>query len=548
MSNSYIQNNFSGGMNLFDDSSKLKPEEYYLLINGRNRNNKIEPVKLPKLIQGFPSGNIQGIYTAAPYLIIFIGGKAYVKNYQTNSQPQKIQNFQMDANVQTLYMTLVPASYINFRKSLVSVNINGNSTVSGVNYTGIIGGSPRCAIVQDGINQPWIINSDGTARVTKNYTQWSLADSEYVPIGSLMLWSAGILYILAKDSNGLYTNILHSCTGRPLDFMVAVKPNGDKTDLSESLGGAQILAHRVSYDELTCMVNVSTAAEGGFYVGTINNSYYVKPNFNKLLFGEPTYDTIPLFPTGPLNNFSVLDVLGDTTFIDTEGIKSFNSVNQTQNESRLDPFSLKIDNLFGNLVQNITAAVGFDKYAIYAVRTIYGDGLMIYDTTRGSFSSLDIYPNVGQIKQFASFRFRNIRKLFFVTTDDQLFEAFAGDSYAGCKYTTREWSSESPSNEQVDGKARLVFNNIIGDGIVYLTSFADRFHKSPYSESVIANIIEGLPGGKVIPYGINSDNQTEVNVSFDDKVRGSKLSLMVEFDFQAELTQIELIPEMDENI
>lgn len=545
--NSNIQSSFSGGMNLFDESSKLKDDEYYLLINGRNRNNKIQAIKRPKLIQELPPGNIQGIYTASPYLIVFVNGKAYVKNYFTNTPFTPIANLLLDPGVDIIYLCLLPASTVNFLRTLKNENINGTSVDPGVNLTTIVNGSPRCALVQDGKNQPWIIFSDGTARVTQEYTQWSLDRPEYVPIGTLMLWHGVVLYLVAKDQNGLYTNIYRSVTGRPLDFMVNIKPDGDKPDLSESLGGAATVAHRVSYDEVTCLSNINSP-DGSFYVGTLNNSYYVKPSLDRLIFGEPTFSNIPLFPTGPLNNFSNVDVLGDTAFIDTEGIKSFNSVTQTQNESKLDPFSLRIDNLFQGIVQDVTCAISFDLYALFGVRTIYGDGIIVYDTTRKCFSSLDIYPLVGQVKQFASLKYRGIRKLFLLNVDDQLFEVYAGEDTLKYQFTTKEWAIDDPSNEQKPSMVRLVFNNIEEDGLVRLVTYADRFHKPAQTKNLITNLVPDLVGSKTVPYGSNINNRQLAQFSLDDKVYGSKISHLIEVNCISDLTYVETTPEVDENL
>ena len=75
------QANFSGGLNLRVSLIQLNDGEYARLFNGRTRNGGIEPITRLKQIKSIPAGKIQGIYAVDQILLIFIGGKAYWKNY-----------------------------------------------------------------------------------------------------------------------------------------------------------------------------------------------------------------------------------------------------------------------------------------------------------------------------------------------------------------------------------------------------------------------------------------------------------------------------------
>src|ERR1041384_973676 len=108
MSN-YIQNSFIGGLNQAVNSTRIKEDEFVVLINGRNRYDVIAPIKLPLLINdpAFPQGvdiNYQGVIAAGSFLVVFINGLAFFKNYNVPaSNFQQVPNFLMSRDASIIY-------------------------------------------------------------------------------------------------------------------------------------------------------------------------------------------------------------------------------------------------------------------------------------------------------------------------------------------------------------------------------------------------------------------------------------------------------------
>ena len=310
MSVEYNQASFVGGMNFGLDATKIAENEYYLLVNGRARRDVIETIKLPlRHIKGLPGGKFQGVYGYGSILLVFIAGKAYYRDFEDLGVDYftLIPSFSLSATVDILYAQALPASTVNFSRVLESDDRN-----SPVRLISTVGCSPQCILVQDGLNQPWVIFSNLTARVTQDYLAWTPDDThrEYVPIGKFMIYNSGKLYVAGFDATRRLTQIFHSVSGRPLDFMVNIDKDGNRGP-SEDLGGAASVSHRVEFNELTALANIELP-EGGFYASTLYNSWIVTPNFDKPLFGEPTFNNAFLFSTGALNPNAVVDIVGDT--------------------------------------------------------------------------------------------------------------------------------------------------------------------------------------------------------------------------------------------
>ena len=215
---------------------------------------------------------------------------------------------------------------------------------------------------------------------------------EYVPIGKQMAFHGGKLYVASADGTKLY----HSVTGRPLDFMVPLNNDGDKIHAAESIGGVEAVAYTISNDPITCLKSLNT---GELFVGAFNSSYAVKPDTVNTIFGEPTFTKKFLFSTGPVNQNSVIDLLGDTAFIDRHGIRSFNAVQQSETIARDDIFSRPISDIFKNVVQDGTfqCAVVHDGYALFHLLTNLPEQYLtvVYDMATKKFVSLDRQESSG---------------------------------------------------------------------------------------------------------------------------------------------------------
>lgn len=466
-------------MNMEFDPTRLDMEEYPLLVNGRVRNGVVEPIYAPdNITDQLPIGvtKIQGIYAAGIYILVFADGLAFYKNVELDAPFVQIADFAMSPDVERIYVALLPASTINFKRSA------GDSANAPITLTSTIGSSPQAVICQDGINQPFIITPDGNARVTQNYEQWAPDNREYVPIGTICVHSSGVLYIV-KDNL-----IYRSVTGRPLDFMVIVDGDGNKLP-TEAEGGAFQVSHSVGYNNITAMHKLPIN-DGSLLVTTLTSSHMVVPSFDITLFGEPTFSNVDLFATGSPNSFSFADILGDSAFIDLEGIKSFNAVLQSRFEGQNAPFSKRISKLFtvennDTIVQPPTVCAGeHDNYALFSVSTVYGNAVVVYDTIREVFVGIDIYDGVDMITQFAEIKLSNTRRLFFVTSANQIYEAFASDSLEQVQLFVGEWTSGTPMMEQQSVTLKLVLTDVFQAGTVSAQLFEDRVAGNTLNQSI----------------------------------------------------------------
>jgi len=528
----FIQQSFAAGLNQQVDATRLKPGEYPLLVNGRSRYDVIETVNLPVADPSVPTGNMQGVFSAGQYGIVFVDGKAYYKDYgNPNSIYTRIDPFQMSDTASQYWAALVPASTLNFQRSLGGAGQNYAN--SPVNLGQPVSASLQAMVVQDGLSQPWIIDSTAQARQTLRYEEWQIDDREYVPVMRQMMFSNGILYgIWAKDKS----TILRSVSGRPLDYMVNINALGDKPTPTERDGGAQTTAWSVGFGEVTCLSDMNSP-DGGFFVGLAGRSTKVVPDFSNPIFGEPQFDNTGLFPTGPLNQNCFTDVIGDSVFIDSVGIRSFNAVLQYRYEGKNSPFSAKVQRLFRKILQVQPCVGKFDNYALFAVKTVYGNGVLSYDEVGQTFSGLDIYPGVGPIKQFAEIKTANVRRLIFID-DKNLYEAYAGP-VAKLQFYAGEWCSQDPKVAQTATVVKIVLTDVVGSGNVRLTPIIDGRMENPVTEAVVGSgLIQPVP--QPVPFDSSDENVNMMTFNIGRVQSGWKVGLFIELDFQASISHISL--------
>lgn len=425
---------FTGGMVKNAPPFKLAEGQYNYLSNGRVRRGTVVPIKSPvQLTNGLPEGNFQGFYTADSKVVAFVDGEAYYKDFAiAGSSFVQIPDFSMSPTADRLYAVLVPASTINFLR--VST---GDKASDPVNFTVAQNASPRCLIVQDGSNQPWLIFPDGTAREAFTYESWTQDFREYVPVGLDMLWDGVTLYIVSPDRKRLYRSV----SGRPVDFMIAIDNTGNKL-ADVSAGDADALSHAVGYADITAIQLLNTQ-DRSIFVATQQVSYSVIPDYTDTLFNEPTYRNQQLFSTGALNSRSYIELLGDTHFIDQTGIRSFNAVRQANDVIRNEPFSDLVNDLFededNTIIQSDTScAVRYNGYGMYSLDTIYGAAVLIYDEQRRSFVGLDRYSGLAKINQFGVIEIQGVRELLFSTTEGKLYQANVSTAQEEVSFYPRE--------------------------------------------------------------------------------------------------------------
>jgi len=367
---------------------------------------------------------------------------------------------------------------ITYDTSLTLVNNNTAGALSNVGYrilntqidarsnahqlsilSGAAGGNLPGLLVQDNINQPQFIYLDNrgypVVRVTQTYSQWNVVyniatgamttDSrEYVPVGNTMSFVDGILYIASQDGSTIYRSV----SGRPLDFVINVQINGSKG------GDATTTSYSVGSGNISCLRGM---ADGSLFVASGNSNFSVSKNYGNncpLMFGEFLFIRKFLFEATCLNDRCIIDSLGDTRFIDLTGVRSFNSINQLMNEGRNSQFTASVQLAFKGVVQDTAAAIYYDNYEYYAVNTIFGPAILVYDTISQCWSSFDTTQTNGKkIKQFAKIEL-GVQRLFAITEDNQLYTL-----YAGSTYTTAILLTGSVNASVVQGEQNVRLNN-----------------------------------------------------------------------------------------
>lgn len=424
---SYYQEAFNGGMNLLEDDTRLKANEYRLGLNLRNRFGKLLPVPNGVKDTAAPVGIKQDIRTFGNYIILFVAGYAYYRRYDATGWT-KISGFQMSKISSRFWTEVVPVTTMKYLRKLVTA-LKVESGVTWDPTVGALAGNISGLVVQDNINQPQFIYLDPNTsapvcKVLNNYDQWDSTtdDREYVPIGNVMAWVDGILYIASPDHETIYRSV----SGRPLDFVVNIKSDGTAG------GDAATTAYSVGVGGITCLRAMSSNA---LFVAASNANFAVSKNMTpgaSTEFGEYTFIRTFLFNATCLSDRCIIDSLGDTRFIDLTGLRSFNAVQQLQNEGRNSPFSMLIQSVFDGITQqpNEAAAILYDNYEFYAVNTILGPVIGVFDTINQCWAAFDNNQTDGlNIKMFAKIEL-SIQRLYAITTNDELYMLYSGTEYA----------------------------------------------------------------------------------------------------------------------
>lgn len=461
----YNQTSFIGGMNLLLNDSHLAPNQYRVAFNLRNRYDRLDLIPSSVLDTSAPKGIKQEFITFGNYLILFVAGKAYYKLY-TDKNWTQILGFSMDPKAPRYWTVPIPISETNYLRIATTNTItNGTSTgkyasqngpVQTNTIAGAAAGNLPGLLVQDNINQPQFIflqNLIPTARTTQTFAQWMIGFTdatntlvgpsgggsdftydvrEYVPIGNVMAFVDGILYIASQDGNSIYRSV----SGRPLDFVVnvtnllinAATTVGGRTAFWMTGGGdATTTAYTVGVGGITALRGM---ADKSLFVAASNANFSVAKNTTPnapTIFGEYTFIRTFLFNANCLSDRAIFDSIGDTRFIDLTGVRSFNSIEQTQNEGRNTPFTATISSAFRGLIQDpeFASAILFNDYELYSVTTIFGPAIAVYDTINQDWVAFDINQTNGKRIKILSKIELAVQALFAVTEDDQIYYLYA---------------------------------------------------------------------------------------------------------------------------
>lgn len=548
----FVQTSFKGGMNLLLDDTRLDPTQYRVAFNVRNRYDVLDGVLAGKRDVALSAGIKQELITFGEYIVVFVAGFAYYRRY-TSTGWTLIENFKMSSTAPRYWTATVPLAATNYGRQATDTNDSLKGVASRNSVAGAFAGNVPGLLVQDNISQPQFIyldeNSLVKCRTMQSYAEWSatyVADEltvdkrEYVPIGNAMAWCDGILYVASQDRNAIYRSV----SGRPLDFVVNVKADGsaggDATTTSYTVGVGGISALRAMQD-------------GSLFVAASNANFLVSKNTTPnapTMWGEYTFIRRYLFEATCLSDRVIIDSLGDTRFIDLTGVRSFNAIQQLQNEGRNSPFTATIASAFKGIIQSVAAAILYDNYEFYSVTTTYGDVIAVYDTLLGCWTAFDDAQVGGaKIKAFAKIEL-GVMRLYAITDDDQLYTLFESDQYAPATVVTQSvTTTQLYNNENVKlanskseiklNEFRCILNHIVQDSAMTLT-FVTNNRMSP-AVPTMDKLIRYVPpkvyynGSLQIPY-INSQ-LTNIFFSMPNMEQGWKTYVIMTWSGSASIVQ-----------
>jgi len=542
--NKFSIESFAGGLRRNVDPTKLTEDQYPLLVNARSRYGTLKPIKLPLKIDEFPTGLMQGCYAQDNLVIVFCMGEAYLKDFKVGTSSfKRLKDFSLSSTSDYIFAEAVPSSFFNFDRWAVE-DTTGLRTI-----TTFSSPSPACIVCQDGIHIPQLLFSSGGIRNARKFQDWNTPDDrEYVPVMRNMLYHDGILYGVSPDKK----RIFRSVSGRALDFVIAVNDKGEKLTDNLFTEEADRMAIHVNNAEITCLSKLNLAPShpdfgSPFLVGTTQGTYKIEPNIAQLQFGEPTFRIIPSFPTAPLNQWSLSFARGDLHFIDETGLRSQSFLESSGVVSKDDALSASIYTLFENVKQVATADTFFDNYSFFAVTTIYGYGIVLYDNLRQCFEAIDIFPELtSPIKMFCQTNIDGIKTLYFCTSDG-FYQYFGSATTATWQYYTKEFTAEDPLTEMKIIRFRVVLQDILEDGILSANAICDRKKEASLSVTLSKNLDAPIYPIE-IPFG-QSDNDTTVNHSFvpQSSKQSDKIGYLVSGNFMCEITSFHLHTENKES-
>lgn len=456
----FTRASFIGGINATYERTKTEQTAYPVGFNCRVRKNVVQGAFKPVRIQT-PSGLQQAIFSLDDVLLAVIAGAVYKIDPDTgNSSALSSQLLSPTAPI--VYHQNVPAP-----TSYFMLDANGNLT-----YNSKVSTQPECVVLQDGTNQPPIVTPDLGVRLTKTYDEWSFQQPEYVPIGRQMCHNGNVLYIASADGRTIYRSV----SGRPLDFVLAID---DATGAKQ--GDATSTSTAVATSKLTALIPAQT---GGFLAFTYSGAYGVSLDPNNLDdFGEPALLPSQLFPVGAVGQYGFASANGQTLFVTSSGIVSFNQVAQALKESNNSSLGAPITDYIIRPIEDVACATA-DDYVFFAVSTIFGDGILVYDTQINTFVSIDL---VGKIKEFAVLRGSGVDRLFYITSSDELYEMPLYEGERSTYSILMCYAAQDPQKRIRPDFARMSFVNVKTSGTVTLSVYVDNVFVSSQSLSLEAD-------------------------------------------------------------
>lgn len=509
----YSQADFSGGLLTQFDATKTPRNSYPLALDVQMRRNVVKP-RNRHALQTTPTGEFQGLYAVGSKLYLFADGRAYVRDVAGDIYFQEITGWtQIDPSIR-VYAERLPITFNLFNRRATSVE------VTTLYFNASLAAYPECLWVGNGRDNEQVIYPDGTAELVGDFDAWTQTDPSYVPIGTVRCFTADKGFVMSPDGLKLYSSV----TGRPTDYVIQIDNAGNKVADANSFYAA------VSAEAVTAL---KPADNGTVIATTAFGTFTVTPDYNTTFFGEPFLRVRPLFPVGAVNDKSFVNLNGDVAFISFTGIHTFNQTKQDRIESSNEPLGRKIFGLLDN-PQTDTCAVDFDDNALFAVNTIYGRGVMVYDNSLEQFTSLDL--SFGHVTQFAVVTDPvSGPRLFFINAANELYEAYASDTrLTGRIYLGDFTSNNSGIDSRIDTVV-LTFTNIRAGGQVRCTLWMDGEKRGEQVQSITA---DALPAGDDSIPRFNVVNTKQVQFNFEGRVESSRVGVWLEWDADAELANM----------
>jgi hypothetical protein len=290
-------------------------------------------------------------------------------------------------------------------------------------------------------------------------------------------------------------------------------------------------------NEITCVKTTNTP--DSFIYATARHVRVIQLDYTNTIFGEPTYRQAAIIEAGVTNQESLVDVLGDATFVDNDGIKSFNAVETLMVEGRNSIFSLQIAALLNGHQQEATAAISYDNYTLFYCRTVLGQAIAVYDTLLEKWVGLDI-TEVTDIKQFFIVATGQTNKLYAVC-DNGLYLMYVLTTRAIAQLHIKSLIAGSLRLEHKGQSVQPIFRGCTQDGTLRVIEYVDEQRSAsesrPMEESVMA-MVWPLQFPFIFSSKPNMLNNTLI---FNEGLRGKKISYILTWDTDAALRGLHII-------
>jgi len=527
--------NFIGGMlPVIPDASKIPDGSYRIAKNIRTRDNIVKPVASPlDLTDNLTAGAIQGGEMMGGWAIVFVQGIAYARYLNSvNNQWQQLTGYRLTANAVDIYTEVVPLSFNAFLRNNHGDTQATIPQVANGFYSDQGGGIP-CLVAQDGTKRPMLIHPDASGlsfscRPARTYSEWTQDNPEYIPIGKQMCWDGNRLHIVIRGRFRYeeFRAVAKSVNNRPLDFMVVLDSDGNKL-VDESQGDARITSYGVDFDEISA-VKVVNNSQVAVIVATQKNLWQAVPDYTNVdqTFGEPIYRPIFISGTGAISQHAFAETTinidsGSTAFVSQAGVRAINTASQNRFEGKNYPLSREVSKLLAGITQDAGAAIQFNDYSYFALKTTHGNGVLVYDSILSKWASLDQYPEFSgnnSIFKFSLLRIPGKQRLIAFTRTKVL--AMEEGSYYDSGIYIGDFSSLRDATIRVEQIPTFVYLNFI-DNNIKGTAVVDVFCDERFSQSISTTLTVSPPVPRIssFPYPSRKDNANSTTIAVTSPIQ-----------------------------